>query len=82
MKIAYHEKELNLKCEMREFLIFEKLNNGHIFTGEDAEDFAKLFYASIISALGYQPPLDDFLEYLEKNEDAFVEFINENFKDD
>ena len=67
MKIAYHEKELNLKCELREFLIFEKLNNGHIF-------------ASIISALGYQPPLDDFLEYLEKNEDAFVDFIKENFE--
>lgn len=80
MKTTYHNKELTLKCDLREFLIFEKLTNGHVFVG-DTEDYIKLFYASIIQALGYQPPVDEFLEFLEQNEDAFVEFITENFND-
>lgn len=81
MKITFHDKELELKCELREFMIYERLNNGHIFTGEDAEEYVKLFYSSIIRALGYQPPVDDFLEFIESNEDAFVEFLKENFND-
>ena len=80
MKITFLNTEIEPKCKMREFLIYEQLNNGLIFTGEDAEEYVKLFYASIINALGYQPAVDDFLEFVEKNEDALVEFIKENFE--
>ena len=82
MKITYQNQELKLRCRMREFMVFEKLNNGTPFEGDDSEDYVKLFFSSIICALGYQPPLDDFLEFLKHNEDALVEFVKENFKID
>jgi len=81
MQTTYKEKTISPTVKFREIIIFEHLT-GHAFAGDTAEEMLQLYYAAVIKALGYQPPVDEFLDWVEEKPEDFATFVKENFNTD